>query len=129
MGWGVCAESVKVRSAHGVQFSITAIGVMVLQGALNAFGSGTVAAYTVGSKVEMVVSQPFVALGVTMATFCGQNLEQEDLTGLKKASAKECFCAFAHAACCCLYGFGGPFASGYLWKIQAQKLWRRPSSI
>lgn len=57
-----------------LQFSITAIGCMVLQGAINAFGSDTVAAYTAASKVEQIATQPMGTFGVTMATYCGQNL-------------------------------------------------------
>lgn len=100
----------KVGLPMAFQFSITAIGVMVLQGALNAFGSDTVAAYTVGSKVEMVVSQPFVALGVTMATFCGQNLGAGRFDRIKKGVREGmllCFCACLLAVACMV--FGGPF--------------------
>lgn len=56
------------------QFSITAIGVIVLQGALNLFGSEKIAAYTAASKVEQLVSQPAGTFGVTMANYAGQNL-------------------------------------------------------
>ena len=57
-----------------LQFSITATGVMVLQTALNAFGSTVIAAYTAASKVEQIVTQPGISFGTTMATYCGQNL-------------------------------------------------------
>ena len=56
------------------QYSITAVGVMVLQGALNRFGSSVIASYTAASKVEAVVTQPFNALGMAMTTYCGQNV-------------------------------------------------------
>lgn len=56
------------------QYSITAVGVMVLQGALNRFGSSVIASYTAASKVEAVVTQPFSALGMAMTTYCGQNV-------------------------------------------------------
>lgn len=56
------------------QFSITAIGIMVLQKAINAFGSDTIAAYTAASKVEQFFTQPMATLGIAMATYCGQNL-------------------------------------------------------
>lgn len=56
------------------QFSITAIGVIVLQGALNLFGKDNIAAYTAALKVEQLVSQPAGTFGVTMANFTGQNL-------------------------------------------------------
>lgn len=57
-----------------LQFSITAIGVMTLQTALNAFGSSTVAAYTAASKVEQLATQPMNTLGITIATYSAQNL-------------------------------------------------------
>lgn len=56
-----------------LQFSITAVGTVVLQGALNAFGSDYIAAFTAASKVEQLVTVAFLSLGVTMATYCGQN--------------------------------------------------------
>lgn len=57
-----------------LQFSITAIGVMVLQSAINGFGSTVVGAYTAASKVEQLATQPMQTLGTTMATYCGQNM-------------------------------------------------------
>lgn len=57
-----------------LQFSVTAIGVMVLQSAINVQGSAVVGAYTAASKVEQLSTQPMVTLGTTMATYCGQNL-------------------------------------------------------
>ncbi|MFQ9510556.1 MAG: MATE family efflux transporter, partial [Lachnospiraceae bacterium] len=57
-----------------LQFSITAIGVMVLQSAVNGFGSTAVGAYTAASKVEQLATQPMQTLGTTMATYCGQNM-------------------------------------------------------
>lgn len=57
-----------------LQFSVTAIGVMVLQSAINLQGSAVVGAYTAASKVEQLSTQPMVTLGTTMATYCGQNL-------------------------------------------------------
>lgn len=66
------------------QFSVTAIGVMVLQGALNVFGSTVIAAYTAASKVEMLVTQPFATFGVTMATYCGQNRGANDWNRIRK---------------------------------------------
>lgn len=56
-----------------IQFSITAIGTIMVQAALNMLGSMAVAAYTAASKVEQLVTQPFVAMGMTMATYAGQN--------------------------------------------------------
>lgn len=68
------AEQMRIGLPMALQFSITAIGVMVLQGAINRFGSDTVGAYTAASKVEQLATQPMVTFGVTMATYSGQNL-------------------------------------------------------
>lgn len=58
----------------GLQYSITAIGSTVLQTAVNSLGSDIVASITAANKVQMLVTQPMETLGVTMATYCGQNL-------------------------------------------------------
>lgn len=58
----------------GLQYSITAIGSIVLQSAVNALGSTYVAAIAAGVKLSQLLSCPLDALGATMATYCGQNV-------------------------------------------------------
>ena len=58
----------------GLQYSITAIGSVILQTAVNTLGSGAVAAMTAGSRISMFMMCPFDALGSTMATYGGQNV-------------------------------------------------------
>ena len=58
----------------GLQFSITAIGSVILQSAVNTLGSTVVAAFTAGMKVKQFTMAPYDALSNTSATFCGQNL-------------------------------------------------------
>lgn len=58
----------------GLQYSITAIGSVILQASVNTLGSAAVASMTAGSKISMFVMCPFDALGSTMATFGGQNV-------------------------------------------------------
>ena len=67
-------ELMYISLPMALQYSITAVGVMILQVAVNSFGSTTVAAYTAASKVEQLVIQPGIALGMTMATYSAQNL-------------------------------------------------------
>ena len=57
-----------------LQYSITAIGTMMVQSSLNILGSTLVAAFTAASKIEQVVTQAFVAMGTTMATYGAQNM-------------------------------------------------------
>ena len=58
----------------GLQYSITAIGSVILQGSVNNLGPVAVAATTVASKVNMVFISILDALGAAMATYAGQNL-------------------------------------------------------
>ncbi|MBO5336162.1 MAG: MATE family efflux transporter [Lachnospiraceae bacterium] len=67
-----------------LQFSITAIGTILVQTALNLLGSTVVASYSVSCKVEQLVTQPFAAMGVTMATYCAQNRGINDLNRIQK---------------------------------------------
>lgn len=67
-----------------LQFSITAIGTILVQSALNLLGSTVVASYSVSCKVEQLVTQPFAAMGVTMATYSAQNRGINDLGRIKK---------------------------------------------
>jgi Na+-driven multidrug efflux pump len=58
----------------GLQYSITAIGSIVLQSSVNMLGSASVAAVAAGVKLIQLLSCPFDAMGATMATYCGQNV-------------------------------------------------------
>lgn len=71
-----------------LQFSITAIGAVILQGAVNAFGSTVVAAHTAASRVEQLVMQPSITFGVTMATYAAQNLGAGNLERIKEGVKK-----------------------------------------
>lgn len=68
----------------GLQYSITAIGSVILQSAVNGIGSDAVAAVTAGSKLSMLVVCPFDAMGSTMATYGGQNMGAGKLNRLDK---------------------------------------------
>ena len=58
----------------GMQYSITAIGSILLQTAVNTLGASAMAAMTAGGKVSMFAVCPFDAIGSTAATFAGQNI-------------------------------------------------------
>ena len=58
----------------GLQYSITAIGSVILQTAVNRLGSTAVAAISSSGKLTMFFCCPFDAMGSTMATYAGQNL-------------------------------------------------------
>lgn len=68
----------------GLQYSITAIGSVILQTAVNTLGATYVAAMTAGSKIFTFTCCPFDALGSTMATYGGQNVGAGKLKRLGK---------------------------------------------
>lgn len=74
----------------GLQYSITALGAIVLQTAVNGLGSTAVASIATGSKVNQLLVCPFDAMGSTMATYGGQNVGAKRLDrvsrGLKSCS-------------------------------------------
>lgn len=63
----------------GLQYSITAIGNVIVQSAVNTLGSYAVAAVTAGGKIGMFFCCPFDAMGATMATYAGQNVGAKKL--------------------------------------------------
>ena len=76
----LCAMGVPM----GLQYSITAIGSVILQSSVNTLGATAVAAVTAGSKVNMFFCCAFDALGTTMATYGGQNVGAKKLDRLGK---------------------------------------------
>ncbi|WP_037571665.1 MATE family efflux transporter [Spirochaeta cellobiosiphila] len=68
----------------GLQYSVTAIGSVLLQVSINTLGSEIVAAVTAASKINIFFCAPFDALGTTMATFAGQNVGAKKWKRLKK---------------------------------------------
>ena len=64
----------KIGIPGAVQFSVCALGVIIVQIAINDFGSNIIAAYSIGTKIETIMSQMFTALGMAISTYAGQNL-------------------------------------------------------
>lgn len=58
----------------GLQFSITAVGCMMMQASNNALGSNYVSALAAGQKINNFAMCPFEALGASVSTFISQNL-------------------------------------------------------
>ncbi len=91
----------------GLQYSITAIGSMVLQVAVNGLGSMSVAAMTAATKIGMFFCCPFDALGSTMATYGGQNMGARKLERIGEGLTAAVFMGAAYSlmalvVLCCL---------------------------
>lgn len=74
VGSTIYKNQLRIGVPMALQYSITAIGTMMVQSSLNILGSTLVAAYTAAGKIEQVVTQAYVALGTTMATYAAQNM-------------------------------------------------------
>ena len=81
-------KHLKVGIPMALQFSITSIGIMTVQSAINIFGSTVIASYAASSKVLQLVMQPAITLGVTMATYCGQNIGAKKYDRIKEGVKK-----------------------------------------
>ncbi len=57
----------------GLQFSITAIGTIIVQGAVNVYGAVHMAGFSAAGKLQNIIATIFVAFGATSATYVGQN--------------------------------------------------------
>ena len=84
----------------GLQFSITAIGSVMVQWSVNGLGVNAVAAVSAAGKLSMFFACVFDALASTMATFAGQNIGAQKLDrvsqGLRSASVLgTCYCVLA----------------------------------
>ena len=69
----ICRGLLAMGVPMGLQYSITAIGSIVLQSAVNGLGSLYVAAVAAGSRLFQLLACPYDAMGTAMATYCGQN--------------------------------------------------------
>lgn len=84
------ADGVMIRSLvrlglpGAFQYSVTGLGMLLVQSVVNSFGSTIMAAYTAASKVEILFSQPMCTFGITMKTYAGQNLGAGKIDRIKK---------------------------------------------
>ena len=91
----------------GLQFSITAIGSIMLQSANNALGTACVAAFTAAMRIKMFFMCPFESLGMAMATYSGQNYgagKPERIWMGVKASALMMIVYWAFTFCVLMFG-------------------------
>ena len=66
-------DHIKTGLPISIQNSITGIGVMVFQSALNGMGTNSIAAYTACHKIETFATMPMFAIGTALVTYVAQN--------------------------------------------------------
>lgn len=82
----------------GLQFSITALGGIILQSFVNTLGSVYVAAITAANKINILASQGLEAIGVATATFSSQNFGAGKISRISKGVKQAILIGFCYTA-------------------------------
>ena len=82
----------------GLQFSITAIGSMVMQSANNGLGSVCVSGFTAAMRIKQFAMCPFDAIATAASVFCSQNLGARQLERIKKGLRQSVAIGVAYGA-------------------------------
>lgn len=91
----------------GLQFSITAIGSIILQKSVNNLGTEIIAVVSAASKVQNLIMSPMDAFGVSMATFAGQNYGAGRMDRVRKSIKEVTLMLWAYSAIAfCIVFFG-----------------------
>lgn len=108
----------------GLQYSITAIGCIIMQASVNGLGSGYVASVAAGSKVNQLFCCPFDALGSTMVTYGGQNVGAGKLDRIGRGVKSCVWIGFSYAAAAfgILFFFGGYLVQAFVDASEAQTI-------
>ena len=96
----------------GLQYSITAIGSMVMQSANNGLGSIYVSGFTAGMRIKQFLMCPFDAIATAISVFCGQNLGAGKTDRIKKGIRQGVLVGVGYGLCAGLVLiFAGRFLS------------------
>lgn len=82
----------------GLQYSVTAIGTLIVQTAMNGFGSSYVAGATAAQRIHGFIACPIEALGASMAPYVGQNVGAGKIDRVGRGTLIASLCGFVSAA-------------------------------
>ncbi|MDE6357855.1 MAG: MATE family efflux transporter [Eubacteriales bacterium] len=121
----------KIGFPMAAQFSVIAVGSVLLQSSVNKLGEIAVAGYSVSCKVEQLAIQPFSTLGVAAATYTGQNFGAGKIDRIKDGMKKTVIIGIILSFICAgiIYFFGNPIINMFMSegsdKIEVIKLSRQ----
>jgi len=84
----IIKKCIKLGFPIAVQSSMIAISLVALQSVVNTFGSVVVAAFTVTSRIEQLVQQPYNSLATALSTYTGQNVGANQIERVKNGFMK-----------------------------------------
>lgn len=67
-------KSLRLGVPVALQNSLISFSLIVLQAIVNSYGANFTTAFTVVSRIESLVQQPFMSLGAAVSTYTGQNI-------------------------------------------------------
>ncbi len=89
-------ELLMIGVPMGLQFSITAVGSMVMQSANNSLGSMYASVFTACGRIRMFAMCPFDAIASGTSTFCSQNYGARDYKRIRSGFKLGCIMAVAY---------------------------------
>lgn len=100
----------------GLQYSVTAIGSLIIQATMNGFGSVAVAGATAANRINGFLTCPIEALGASMAPYVGQNLGAGKLDRVSRGVIDAALCGFVCSGVLyvIIWLFGAPLTSIFL---------------
>ena len=98
LNFGFVKELLRNGLPLALQFSITAIGSVMLASCVNSLGADIIAAITIGGKTQLMITLPAETIGITMATYCGQNLGAKKYDRIKKGVGRAVVVALVYSA-------------------------------
>ena len=77
-------QCIRLGLPVAMQSALISLSCIVLQGVVNGFGPTILAAFTIVTRCEQLVHQPFNSLGAAIATYTGQNMGAGQIERVKK---------------------------------------------
>ena len=99
----IIKKLINIAVPMALQYSITAVGAVILQSAVNTLGSAKVAAIAAAQKLSMFFTQPMDMMGSTMATFSGQNLGAGKIERIFKGIKESMLLVIGYGIVACIF--------------------------
>lgn len=80
----IVKKSLRLGVPVALQNALIAFSLIVLQAIVNSYGANFTTAFTVVSRIETLIQQPFMSLGAAVSTYTGQNLGAEKIDRVVK---------------------------------------------
>ncbi len=110
----IIGRAFRIGVPLALQNSTIAVSCMALQGVVNGFGENVIAAYTITSRVESLVQQPYGSIGAALTTFSGQNAGAGRIDRIKKGFRQTTLVVFIFSMCLIpLFYIFGKYITGF----------------